>query len=117
MKFTDLFIKRPVLAVCISLLITILGLQSINKLQVREYPEMTISTVTVSVNYSGADASLMQALVTSQIEEAVAQADNIDYVTSSSGPSTSTTTIKMKLNTNPQLALADIFFESECNSF
>ena len=108
MKFTDLFIKRPVLAVCISLLITILGLQSINKLQVREYPEMTISTVTVSVNYSGADASLMQALVTSQIEEAVAQADNIDYVTSSSGPSTSTTTIKMKLNTNPQLALADI---------
>ena len=69
---------------------------------------MTISTVTVSVNYSGADASLMQALVTSQIEEAVAQADNIDYVTSSSGPSTSTTTIKMKLNTNPQLALADI---------
>lgn len=108
MKFTDIFIKRPVLAVCISLLITILGLQSINKLQVREYPEMTISIVTVKVNYSGADASLMQALVTSQIEEAVAQADNIDYVTSSSSPSTSTTTIKMKLNTNPQMALADI---------
>ncbi|MDE8035008.1 efflux RND transporter permease subunit [Actinobacillus equuli subsp. equuli] len=108
MKFTDIFIKRPVLAVCISLLITILGLQSINKLQVREYPEMTISIVTVNVNYSGADASLMQALVTSQIEEAVAQADNIDYVTSSSSPSTSTTTIKMKLNTNPQMALADI---------
>ncbi len=108
MKFTDLFIKRPVLAVCISLLITILGLQSINKLQVREYPEMTISIVTVKVNYSGADASLMQALVTSQIEEAVSQADNIDYVTSSSSPSTSTTTIKMKLNTNPQMALADI---------
>ncbi|WP_018650998.1 efflux RND transporter permease subunit [Actinobacillus capsulatus] len=108
MKFTDVFIKRPVLAVCISLLITILGLQSINKLQVREYPEMTISIVTVSVNYSGADASLMQALVTSQIEEAVSKADNIDYVTSSSSPSTSTTTIKMKLNTNPQMALADI---------
>ena len=108
MKFTDIFIKRPVLAVCISLLITILGLQSINKLQVREYPEMTVSVVTVSVNYSGADASLMQALVTSQIEEAVAQADNIDYVTSSSSPSTSKVTIKMKLNTNPQMALADI---------
>lgn len=108
MKFTDIFIKRPVLAVCISLLITILGLQSINKLQVREYPEMTISIVTVSVNYSGADSSLMQALVTSQIEEAVSQADNIDYVTSSSSPSTSTTTVKMKLNTNPQMALADI---------
>ena len=108
MKFTDIFIKRPVLAICISLLITILGLQSISKLQVREYPEMTISIVTVSVNYAGADANLMQALVTSQIEEAVAQADNIDYMTSSSSPSTTTVTAKMKLNTNPQEALSDI---------
>lgn len=108
MKFTDIFIKRPVLAVCISLLITILGLQSISKLQVREYPEMTISIVTVSVNYAGADASLMQALVTSQLEEAVAQADNIDYMTSSSSPSTATITVKMKLNTDPNAALADI---------
>ena len=108
MKYTDIYIKRPVLAICISLLITILGLQSISKLQVREYPEMTISIVTVSVNYAGADASLMQALVTSQIEEAVAQADNIDYMTSSSSPSTTTVTAKMKLNTNPQEALSDI---------
>ncbi|MDD0824953.1 efflux RND transporter permease subunit [Mannheimia sp. AT1] len=108
MKFTDIFIKRPVLAVCISLLITILGLQSIDKLQVREYPEMTVSIVTVSVNYSGADASLMQALVTSQLEEAVAQADNIDYMTSSSSPSTTTVTAKMKLNTDPNAALSDI---------
>lgn len=108
MKFTDIFIKRPVLAVCISLLITILGLQSISKLQVREYPEMTISIVTVSVNYAGADASLMQALVTSQLEEAVAQADNIDYITSSSSPSTATITAKMKLNTDPNAALSDI---------
>lgn len=108
MKFTDIFIKRPVLAVCISLLITILGLQSISKLQVREYPEMTISIVTVSVNYAGADASLMQALVTAQLEEAVAQADNIDYMTSSSSPSTTTITAKMKLNTDPNAALSDV---------
>ncbi|WP_373817918.1 efflux RND transporter permease subunit [Glaesserella sp.] len=108
MKFTDIFIKRPVLAVCISLLITILGLQSISSLQVREYPEMTISIVTVEVNYSGADSSLMQALITSQIEEAVAQADNIDYMTSSSSPSTTTVTAKMKLNTDPNAALSDI---------
>lgn len=108
MKFTDLFIKRPVLAICISLLITILGLQAINKLQVREYPEMTVSMVTVSVNYAGADASLMQALVTSQLEEAVAQADNIDYMTSSSSPSSTTITAKMKLNTDPKAALADV---------
>lgn len=108
MKFTDIFIKRPVLAVCISLLITILGLQAIKKLQVREYPEMTVSIVTVSVNYAGADAGLMQALVTSQLEEAVAQADNIDYMTSSSSPSTATITAKMKLNTDPNAALSDI---------
>ncbi|OOH91348.1 transporter [Pasteurellaceae bacterium 15-036681] len=108
MKFTDIFIKRPVLAICISLLITILGLQSISKLQVREYPEMTVSIVTVSVNYSGADATLMQALVTSQIEEAVAQAENIDYLTSSSSPNTTTVTAKMKLNTDPNAALSDI---------
>lgn len=108
MKFTDIFIKRPVLAICISLLITILGLQSINKLQVREYPEMTISIVTVNVNYAGADATLMQALVTSQLEEAVAQADNIDYMTSSSSPSSTTITAKMKLNTDPKAALADV---------
>lgn len=108
MKFTDLFIKRPVLAICISLLITILGLQSINKLQVREYPEMTVAMVNVSVNYAGADATLMQALVTSQLEEAVAQADNIDYMTSSSSPSSTTITAKMKLNTDPKAALADV---------
>lgn len=108
MKFTDIFIKRPVLAICISLLITILGLQSINKLQVREYPEMTVSIVSVNVNYAGADATLMQALVTSQLEEAVAQADNIDYMTSSSSPSSTTITAKMKLNTDPKAALADV---------
>ncbi|MDH2997249.1 transporter [Pasteurellaceae bacterium LFhippo2] len=108
MKFTDIFIKRPVMAICISLLITILGLQSISKLQVREYPKMTISIVTVSVNYAGADATLMQALVTSQIEEAVAQAENIDYLTSSSSPNNTTVTAKMKLNTDPNAALSDI---------
>ncbi|MDP8034524.1 efflux RND transporter permease subunit [Pasteurella atlantica] len=108
MKFTDIFIKRPVLAICISLLITILGLQSIQKLQVREYPEMTNTIVNVQVVYAGADASLMQAFVTSKLEEAVAQADNIDYITSSSTPNVATITAKMKLNTDPNVALSDI---------
>ncbi|MDP8169995.1 efflux RND transporter permease subunit [Pasteurella skyensis] len=108
MKFTDIFIKRPVLAICISLLITILGLQSIQKLQVREYPEMTNTIVNVSVAYAGADASLMQAFVTSKLEEAVAQADNIDYITSSSSPNVTMITAKMKLNTDPNAALSDV---------
>lgn len=82
--FTDIFIKRPVLAISISILIVILGLQSLFKLPIREYPEMTTTIVTVSTSYSGADSNLMQSFVTSTIEEAVAQADNIDYMKSSS---------------------------------
>ena len=108
MKFTDIFIRRPVLAVSISLLIIILGLQAISKLAVREYPKMTTTVIQVSTVYPGADANLVQAFVTSKIEEAVAQADNVDYMSSSSSPSSSTITVKMKLNTDPNAALADV---------
>ena len=108
MKFTDIFIRRPVLALSISLLIIILGLQAISKLAVREYPKMTTTVITVTTVYPGADANLIQAFVTSKIEEAVAQADNVDYMSSSSSPSTSTVTVKMKLNTDPNAALADV---------
>ena len=108
MKFTDIFIRRPVLAVSISLLIIILGLQAISKLAVREYPKMTTTVIQVSTVYPGADANLIQAFVTSKIEEAVAQADNVDYMSSSSSPSSSVITVKMKLNTDPNAALADV---------
>ncbi|WP_439236384.1 efflux RND transporter permease subunit [Lonepinella koalarum] len=108
MKFTDIFIKRPVLAISISLLIVILGLQAISKLAVREYPKMTTTVLTVQTNYPGADASLVQALITSKLEEAIAQADNIDYLSSQSAQSSSTITVKMKLNTDPSAALADV---------
>ncbi|HBO39456.1 MAG TPA: transporter, partial [Pasteurellaceae bacterium] len=108
MKFTDLFIRRPVLAISISLLIIILGLQAISKLAVREYPKMTTTVITVSTTYAGADASLIQAFVTSKLEEAIAQADNIDYMSSNSSPSSSVITVKMRLNTDPSAALADV---------
>ncbi len=108
MKFTDIFIRRPVLAVSISLLMIILGLQAISKLAVREYPKMTTTVITVSTAYPGADANLIQAFVTSKLEESIAQADNIDYMSSTSTPSSSTITIKMKLNTDPAGALADV---------
>ena len=74
----------------------------------REYPKMTTTVITVTTAYPGADANLIQAFVTSKIEEAVAQADNVDYMSSSSSPSTSTVTVKMKLNTDPNAALADV---------
>ncbi|OOS00290.1 transporter [Haemophilus paracuniculus] len=108
MMFTDIFIKRPVLAISISIVIVILGLQAMFKLQVREYPKMTNTIITVSTTYAGADAQTMQAFVTSKLEESIAQANNIDYIKSDSAPSSSTITVKMKLNTDPGIAVADV---------
>ncbi len=108
MRFTDVFIKRPVLAVSISFLIALLGLQAMFKMQVNEYPEMTNTVVTVSTSYYGASADLIQGFITQPLEQAVAQADNIDYMTSSSVLGRSTITVTMKLNTDPNAALADI---------
>ncbi|ACY50144.1 multidrug efflux RND transporter permease subunit VmeD [Vibrio diabolicus] len=108
MRFTDVFIKRPVLAVSISFLIALLGLQAVFKMQVREYPEMTNTVVTVTTSYYGASANLIQGFITQPLEQAVAQADNIDYMTSQSVLGKSTITVNMKLNTDPNAALADI---------
>ncbi|MCG6300187.1 multidrug efflux RND transporter permease subunit VmeD [Vibrio vulnificus] len=108
MRFTDVFIKRPVLAVSISFLIALLGLQAAFKMQVREYPEMTNTVVTVTTSYYGASADLIQGFITQPLEQAVAQADNIDYMTSQSVLGKSTITVNMKLNTDPNAALADI---------
>ena len=108
MRFTDVFIKRPVLAVSISFLIALLGIQAIFKMQVREYPEMTNTVVTVTTSYYGASADLIQGFITQPLEQAVAQADNIDFMTSQSVMGKSTITVTMKLNTDPNAALSDI---------
>lgn len=108
MKFTDTFIRRPVLAVSISLLIVLLGLQALGKMQVREYPNMTNTVITVSTSYYGANADLIQGFITQPIEQAIAQADNIDFMTSQSFMGSSSITVYMKLNTDPNGAVADI---------
>ncbi|MFA0083771.1 multidrug efflux RND transporter permease subunit [Vibrio breoganii] len=108
MRFTDIFIKRPILAVSISFLIALLGMQAIFKMQVREYPEMTNTVVTVSTSYYGASADLIQGFITQPLEQAIAQADNIDFMTSQSVLGSSTITVTMKLNTDPNAALSDI---------
>jgi len=108
MKFTDIFIKRPVLAISLSLLIVLLGLQALGKMQVREYPSMTNTVVTVNTSYYGANADLIQGFITQPIEQAIAQADNIDFMTSQSFLGNSTVTVYMKLNTDPNGAVADI---------
>ena len=89
-------------------MIALLGLQAIFKMQVRQYPDMTNTVVTISTAYYGASADLIQGFITQPLEQAIAQADNIDYITAQSIMGMSTITVQMKLNTNPNAALADI---------
>ena len=106
MKFTDTFIRRPVLAIAVSLMILLLGAQAIGKLQVRQYPELTTTQITVSTAYYGASSELIQGFVTQPLQQAVAEVENVDYVQSSSSQGMSTVTAMMKLDTDPDAALA-----------
>jgi multidrug efflux pump len=108
MRFTDIFIRRPVLAASISFLLLLLGLNALRGMQVREYPKMTNSVITVSTSYYGADANLIQGFITQPLEQALAQADNVDFMTSESFLGSSQISVYMKLNTDPNGALADI---------
>jgi len=84
MNFTDIFIRRPVLATVISLLILVLGLRSMDQLLVREYPETQNAVVTISTTYFGADPDLVSGFITTPLENSIAQANGIDYLTSMS---------------------------------
>src|SRR5947209_7773190 len=108
MKFTDLFIKRPVLAVVVSLVILIAGLQSIRSLSVRQYPRSDIAVVQVSTTYVGANADLVRGFITTPLERVIASADGIDYVESSSAQGLSTITVHLKLNYDTNAALTQI---------
>jgi len=108
MRFTDTFISRPIFAISISLLILLLGAYSYFGMQVREYPKVTNTVITVTTSYYGADSNLIQGFITQPIEQAIAQADNIDFMTSSSTMGSSVINVTMKINTDPKGALADI---------
>jgi multidrug efflux pump len=108
MKFTDTFIKRPVLAIVLNLLILVLGLRSINLLPVREYPKTQNAVVTVTTVYTGADPELVSGFITTPLENSIAQANGIDYLTSSSTQSVSNITANMRLNYDANAALAEI---------
>src|SRR6186713_3014989 len=108
MKFTDLFVKRPVLAVVVNLVILIAGLQSIRALSVRQYPRSDIAIVKVSTAYIGANADLVRGFITSPLERVIASADGIDYIESSSAQSVSTITVHLKLNFDTNAALTQI---------
>lgn len=108
MKFTDLFIKRPVLAMVISLLIFLFGLNAMHDMQIRQYPRMDNTVITIMTGYPGADADLIAGFITSPLENAVASAEGIDYMTSSSTQGMSTITLNIKLNFDPQVAFTDV---------
>src|SRR3979411_17043 len=96
MRFTDLFIKRPVLALVVNLVILIAGLQAIRSLTVRQYPRSDIAVVRVNTAYVGANADLVRGFITTPLERVIASADGIDYVESSSGQAISTSATPLK---------------------
>src|SRR5512137_219288 len=108
MKITDLFIRRPVLALVVNLIIIIAGLQAIRTLNVRQYPKSENATVTVSTVYVGASADLVRGFVTTPLERAIAAADGIEYMESESTLGLSTIRVRLKINYDSTKALAEI---------
>lgn len=108
MGFTDVFIRRPVLAATVSLLIFIVGLQALLGLQIRQYPKMINTVVTVTTRMPGASAESMQGFVTQTLQQAIAQAEGIDYMTSETRPGESRITVAVSLGYSPDAALTGV---------
>lgn len=108
MTFTDIFVKRPVLASVISLLIFVLGIRAIFSLEVRQYPDTKNTVVTISTTYPGASGELVKGFITTPLQQAIAEADGIDYITSSSRQGVSKIEVHMKLDYDPKDAVAEI---------
>jgi multidrug efflux pump len=107
-KFTDIFIERPVLASVVSLTLLVLGLRSIGLLPVLQYPRTQNAVVTVTTTYVGADPSLVAGFITTPLENSIAQANGIDYMSSASRQSVSTITANLRLNYDVDKALTEI---------
>ncbi|WP_455376388.1 efflux RND transporter permease subunit, partial [Kaarinaea lacus] len=108
MKFTDIFINRPVLATVISLLILLMGLRSIELLEVRQFPLIKNTVITVTTAYPGASSELVKGFVTTPIQQAMAEASGIDFISSTSAQGKSTIEAQMRLNYDPNAAIAEI---------
>jgi len=108
MRFTDLFVRRPVLSTVVSLLILLLGLRAALELEVRQYPKLESTTVTVSTAYPGADSELVKGFITTPLQQAIAESEGIDYLASTSSQGVSTIEARMVLNYDANDALAEI---------
>ena len=108
MNFTDTFINKPVLAIVVSALILVLGLRALSDIAVRQYPKTENAVVTVTTAYYGADAQTVAGFITQPLEQAIAQAQGIDYLSSSSVTGQSTITATLRLNYDANRALTQI---------
>ncbi len=108
MAFTDLFIRRPVLASVVSLLILLLGIRAITALELRQYPETENTVITISTSYPGASSELIKGFITTPLQQAIAEADGIDYLSSNSSQGVSTIEAHMRLNYDSNAAVAEI---------
>ena len=108
MKFTDIYIRRPVLASVVSLLILVVGLRAITSLDVRQYPETQDTVITVTTSYPGAGSELVKGFVTTPLQQAIAEAQGIDYLASTSRQGQSVIEARMRLNYPPNDAVAEI---------
>ena len=108
MKFTDIFVRRPVLALVVSLIILLAGLKAWMDLPVRQYPLLESSVITVTTDYPGAPADLMQGFVTQPINQSLASVEGVDYISSSSVQGHSVVTLRMALNQDSAKALSEV---------
>ena len=108
MKFTDLFIKRPVIAIVVNVLIVIAGLQAVRSLNVRQYPRSDNAAITVTTVYVGANAALVRGYITTPLERVIAAADGIEYLESTSSQNVSIIRARLRLNQDATKALAEI---------
>jgi len=108
MKFTDLFIERPVLSIVVSLLVLVLGARAVFQLPVSQYPETENAVVTISTTYYGADAQTIAGFITQPLESAIAQAQGIDYLSSNSTAGVSVITATLRLNYDSNRAMTEI---------
>ncbi len=108
MKFTDIFIRRPVLATVLSLFILVLGLRSFGLLPILQFPRTENAVITVATAYTGANANLVAGFITTPLENSIAQANGIDYMTSTSTQGLSVITVKLRLNADTDKALTEI---------
>src|SRR5688572_367431 len=108
MTFTDIFIRRPVLASVVSLIILLFGLRAISDLSLRQFPKMSNTVITITTTYPGANATLMQGFITSPLQKSIASAEGIDYLTAQSTEGTSTIKAYIRLNFDPSQAMTEI---------